>query len=353
MKKSFKKILCFMVLMLIPILSVRGESNDNFVTSGSVSKNQVNHSVFVANNTVNYQDDVKGIAFVAGNSVDVDSVVDYGFYAANDLKVNGTINNDLFVAGNTITIDQDTIIGRDAYVAGNIINFNSNMEGNLFIAGNSITLNNVTINGDVNLSGETVKIVGNVNILGTLKYNDNCNIENIDSLKASNKETYKSEDIKNNAKNIFSETLTSIAMVIVLGFVLVLLFKNLYNKVVNEINAKDIFMNILWGLVGLIVIPIMAIILLCTVVGVELGVVAILVYIIALLIAMVFASMCVGNLLLTKLFKAKDNAYLSITIGVIVLKLLELIPYVGGFIGLMAFLYGLGESFTLFKNREK
>src|SRR5574344_1222145 len=253
MKKFLKKILCFMVLLLIPIVCVKGESQDYFVNSGSVNKEEINHSVFVANESFNYSDTVKGIAFIAGNSVNVDSITEYGFYAGNVLNVTGTINNDLFVAGNSVSIDKDTVIGRDAYVVGNAINLNSNIEGNLFIAGNSITLNNVTINGDVNLAADSIKIVGNVNIIGTLKYNEDCKIENDSSLVTGNKESYQEEKFNNNEKNVFVDTLTSIAMLLVLGFVLNLAFSKVYNKVNKDNNVKSIIMDMLYGLLTLVV----------------------------------------------------------------------------------------------------
>ena len=72
-----------------------------------------------------------------------------------------------------------------------------------------------------------------------------------------------------------------------------------------------------------------------------------------LLLALLYGSVVLGNLILTKLFKTKDNSYLAITVGVILIKLLGLIPSVGGYVYLIAILYGMGKPIELFKNRVK
>ena len=107
------------------------------------------------------------------------------------------------------------------------------------------------------------------------------------------------------------------------------------------------------GLIALIIIPMVSIILLCTIIGIRLGFVLLLLYIIMLLIAILYASLICGNLILTKLFKSNDNSYLSIAIGVIVIKLVSIVPVIGSLVYFLVILYGMGKSIELFKNREK
>ena len=76
-------------------------------------------------------------------------------------------------------------------------------------------------------------------------------------------------------------------------------------------------------------------------------------YIIALMLATILASAVIGQNIYTKLFKQKDNIYISTIIGILVVKLVSLIPYIGGIVALLVFLYGLGMIWRLFLDRNK
>ena len=74
---------------------------------------------------------------------------------------------------------------------------------------------------------------------------------------------------------------------------------------------------------------------------------------ILLMLSMVVTSMVVGKRLLAKFFKITDNAYLSITVGVVVLKLISIIPVIGWLVYFVGFLYGLGKIFKLIIDNRK
>src|SRR5574344_582013 len=346
MRKNIGKMLSLLVILLVPFMTCYAATEDYFVSSSNNDGGEVNHSVFVANENVNYDKKVNGIGFIAGNNVTINGETEYGFYAGNNVIIKDTINKDLFVAGNTINVSKDATLGRDLYAAGNIITVSTNIEGNVFIAGDEITLDNVTINGDVNLTGSKLNIDGNVTILGTIKYNEDMAIGNQNNLNATNKETYKVD--KEEKQSIFSNTLYALAMVMILAFVINLLFPKLYKNTVKEIDGMSTLKNILFGLLWLIGLPIASIVIMCTVVGLELGLVVLMVYAFMLMISVILSSMVLGYIILTKLFKTTDNSYLAITIGLIIFKLVSLIPIVGGWIYFLAILYGMGKVWELF-----
>ena len=348
MKKRVLGLMSFLLLLVLPITMIKADSY--FSENGSST--EVNHSYFVAGDSVSSNDKVHGLNFVAGNTIEVKGESEYGFFAGNILNISGKVEKDLFAAGNFLTIDS-LELGRDAYLAGNTIVLNSNVNGNAFIAASKVKLHNISINGDLSLSTANLVIEGNVNITGTLKVNDDVVIENESNLKVGNKEVYEIENIDISVNNIFTELIVSIATLMVLAFVINALLPKLYIKVNEDITANNTFKNLLFGLIGLVLIPLVSIIVLCSVVGLSLGAIILLGYFIMLLIANVLASMVVGNLVLTKLFKKEDNSYLSITIGILVIKILSIIPAIGGLISFLAFIYGFGRSIDLLKTMPR
>ena len=100
-------------------------------------------------------------------------------------------------------------------------------------------------------------------------------------------------------------------------------------------------MSIAIGILTVIVLPIIAIIALLTGILTPLALIALCVFIIACYLSTLFASFIIGNLINTKLFK-NNSIYLSILIGLILIKLIGLIPVLGFIISILLFLYGLG-----------
>lgn len=120
MKKKLLAILVAFAALAIPVGSASALSSDYFGSTDSTEP--INHSIFVAEESVSNKENVNGIGFIAGKSVDLDGQYDYGFFAGSSVNITGTVKNDLFVAGGVITIDKNAVIGRDLYAAGDIIN---------------------------------------------------------------------------------------------------------------------------------------------------------------------------------------------------------------------------------------
>ena len=139
----------------------------------------------------------------------------------------------------------------------------------------------------------------------------------------------------------------------IIAFIINVIFPKVYEKANKDVSFGNIAKNILLGLVLLIMIPIISVLLLIIPVTTILSVIILLAYVIALLISMAIASMTIGNIVLTKLFKKDDNSYLSITIGTILIEVISIIPYCGGIVCFLLFLFGLGKIGELFKGMKK
>lgn len=352
MKKKIFSLIAMLAILIMPITFVHAD--EYFNTNDNVSDSSTyDHSHFEAGNIVKSESDVNGLSFVAGSSIDINGQKEYGFFAAESVNVNGVIEKDLFAAGNTININKESSIGRDLYLAGNSVSINSDIKGTAFIGASLVTLNNVTIDGDVNIAANTLQIDGKVTINGKLKINDNVVINNENNLNVTTKEKYASNSINIDFKTKASEVVISILTSLFTGIILVLLFPNIFRKIKYDLDAKDIGKKLLYGLLVLLVVPMICIVSLSIIVGLSVSVIGIMLYICALMIASSLASVVIGQNIYTKLFKQKDNLYISMMIGILVVKLVELIPVVGGLISFFVFLYGLGIICNLFLERNK
>ena len=350
-----KKVFMLLSILLVGILTI---SNVNAVTIAEAGESvkqegEYESTRFIAGNNVKNKATVNGLSFAAGNEVEIEGTDEYGFYAGNNIYVRGTIQKDLFIAGNNIVLEKDAVISRDVYIAGNTIEIETNIARDLRVAATSVDISGVTINGDVYLSSKDIRLDKDTVITGKLSYPENAEIKGLDEATVGKIKKMKSIDF-NFEKPFKVKAITfCISLVASIITLIVLLFmlpkaKEKLNKL--ELNASEIIKSLCIGLASLICIPIAAIIALFTGVLTPVAVITLIVYGISIYLSNLLLCYVVGNLITTKLFK-KENTYLAIVCGVVVVKLLELIPFVGLFISFIGLLYGLGLIFKFIKQR--
>ncbi len=312
------------------------------------SEEQSDHSLFLAGNRVESSDEVNGIGFLAGNLVEVDGIYSYGLFAGNSIKVSGEIKNDLFIAGNAIVIDEDAIVSRDLFAVGNTVNISANLYGNVFAGGNRLVLDNVTIDGDLNVDFDQIVIKGKSSIAGNFKYNENATITGLDELSFGSIETFVSRSEKTvSFFTRFINKLISLLGQLVLVAVFILIFGKHIDKALEEFKEKDIFKNALIGLGILFLVPTIAIFVAITIIGMPVAITFLLFWGVALILSVPIAGIVLGDRLARNVFKkAKMNLYVKALLGVTVVELLSLIPFVGALVSIMSVLFGLGFILT-------
>ena len=349
-----KKVFSLIAILAVVFMPFAVKADDNYFNAGdNISSNgEYNHSYFEAGNNIKSNAKVNGISFIAGNSINVKGKSEYAFVAGESLDIESVIEKDAFIAGNNIKISKDANILRDAYIGGNNIKISSNINGNLFVGGSVVELDNIVINGDIHVACNTLNITDKVTVMGTVYINEDAQINNKENLESSNIETYITED-KIEFKVKASDFIISILATIFTGIVLSVVIPKLFKKLDYEINPEDVCKKTLFGIATLLVIPMLAILSFAVVVGISVGVIALLLYVVSLMLSTIFTSAIVGHNLYVNLLKQKDNIYASIVIGVIVIKVLELVPVIGSLVSILVFFYGLGVISKLFLELRK
>jgi hypothetical protein len=243
---------------------------------------------------------------------------------------------------------------------GNDIKIKANINRNLRVAGNSIDLSGVTINGNAYILTDKIIFDDDTKILGKLVYDKETKVINIE--KATIEKTVVKE-YKNTNNNVISKpnffrttfynfiiSVTSSFIVLVVLFHILPSSKEKLNKL--ELKLNPIVKYIVIGLCVLIIIPFILLIMLLSGILRPLGFIILFIYIISIYLSNLLVYYLVGNVINTKLIK-NNNTYLSIIIGVIVVKLIKLIPAIGGLITMLSLFMGLGLIFNYVKPKTK
>ena len=348
MKKIFKIIIVF---LLIVGINVNAKGTNHFFADDNLKVNEdINATAFSAGNNVDISSNVNGLNFVAGNNLTLSSSQDYLFAAGNNIQLNEVTTKDAFIAGSLIKINNSNI--RDLYVAGETILINSNIEGNIYAGGEKVTING-TIEGNVNIAAEEIVIENETVIKGTLEYPEESRISRSKSANIGKIKTYKGEKVEvdyNPMTNVLEKVISFISL-LVTGLILLTINKKLFKKIEKEDkSAINMLKNTCLGFALLILIPLVSIVMLCTVLLIPLSIITLLIYGILIYLSMIASSYYIGNWI----FKDKiKNNYLLLTVSLLIVYLFTKVPVIGGFISFISVCLGISIYINQFIHNIK
>lgn len=326
--------------------------------------------------------------FAAGDIVEVFGTINGDAYVAGGtVTFEGTVNGDILAAGGTVTINGD--VSQDVRVAGGTVTINANIEGNVTVGGGTVeiaeeaviggslvagagTLNvrapigkgaklgsgNLyianSIGGDVDAGAETIRVAPNANVEGDFNYwseNDAqisesasisgttakhmTNIPSEEELQMMEKQTQKGLGQVFGAFKIIH-----ILSYLVFGLLLAKFFPIFTKKVTGEL-TKYPWSSLGWGFLALVSSPVIAVLLMVTVIGLPLGGILFMFWGLGLYAAKYFSMVFIGGKLFPK-FSKNFNLYQSFAAGLIYYTLISFIPVLNFFSGVAFLLFGLG-----------
>lgn len=318
-----------------------------------------NDDVFIINDTINIDGYTDGNVYLIGNTVNINSEEINGnvFIIANTVNINSYISMSSYIMANSINVKDSDLT--DAYFLADKVNIDEDV---------IIYRNAKILSSSINMDGQ---IYGKLTYTGNLNKGENSIIEDIEEI-----ETVDSSDIESSIKETtkiiksFFE-MWKICTAIIIIFVIVLLRKDNFsinkttedNKSIFYTNKQmnDVFIDIIKGLIYIVLCIIAFIILFVSLVGIPLGILLVLIYIIT-----VFVAEPVACIEIAQMFKLKSNskrklkvivALIAIAIYVVValLKSFEEIKIIGSLLSFGILLYGLGTmvNWIFFRNKKK
>ncbi len=241
-----------------------------------------------------------------------------------------------------VLVDRDDTAG-DVVVLDGDVTIRGTVDGDVIVVDGDITIRGA-VNGDVVAVSGQLTLGRRGNVEGDLVYGDETPIRAPGSQVGGDVERF---DIGRaslvGAIGLFVGFVVSMFL---LGLILILLAPRAAEAVARTGQRKPL-VSAGVGLLGIVLIPVIAIAAFFTIVGIPLGIVLLLLIVPLLAMSYVTTALVVGRQIL------KRSKFLAFPLGLVVLGLLTLIPIAGGLIAFLAIVFGLGALLvTLLHSRS-
>lgn len=266
---------------------------------------------------------------------------------ANDLLIKGLIARNINFFGTNFNILDQAEINWDILAITNNATINGKIKGNIDLFTNNSKING-QIDGNVkirNNKNSSIVIYPEAIIAGDLYYHENSNFTRHDQSQISGL-TYKLPNKTISNKNIFPWWQLFIYKIISAFFIALIIIK-LNKHYLSELSQKIFkkgWTKLFWGLLIIILSPMIILLLFLTIIGVPLAIIISSLYLIAFFVTKIIAAVFLGKEILkhSKL-KNKRNIYLQTILGLIILFSLTSLPFVGWLISIIFSSFALGS----------
>jgi hypothetical protein len=324
--------------------------NDRFVAGGSVRQTQpVDGDLFGVGGNVDLAASVQGDAVVCGGDVRVRETIKQDLYACGgNVRVEAAVGRSARVAGGNVEIADSGSIGGNLSVAGGTIEIRGPVAGNVQVAAGDVLIDG-PISGDVRIAAGSLELGPNARIAGKLIHRGvekirrdpaaqvGGGIERGPSVRVRGAERHRSG-------SGIGGWLWSLGLVALAGFIAGVFPVGSRN--IGERLRNDPGIGLLLGFIALVCIPIAAIILVVTIIGIPLALAVLLLYFVMLIVGYAAVGVMVGDAALARL-RSQDAARAGWRVGaamaaMLALALLTRIPFIGALVTFVALLAGLG-----------
>ncbi len=356
-----------------PGLRVRDFGGDHFVLGGSPRIEQpVGGDLFVAGGNVDVDAPVGGDAVVVGGNLRLAGAVGRNVYAAGGrVVVEAPAGHNLRLAGGQIELRPKATVAGNLSVFGGQISLRSAVKGSVQAGGGRVLID-APIDGDVLVGAGQLELGPNARIGGKLSYRSGNTLirdpaaqvagaveQMTPPLGASAPVPKRERHMERGGHASYALGGGSVVWALglmLLAAVLVAVLPATALRVAATWRSR-FGASLLWGLIVLVCWPVGALLLLITLVGAPLALVAILLYPVLLLLGYVSSGMAMGQWALQR-FKPDAAAQPGWRIGCAALGSLALaalgwVPLLGMLVALLAVLAGLGAMALQFQRGER
>ena len=357
MKKKILGIVMVLALFIIAPVSAKEINNFHTTAGDNVSfKDVVKGDSAIAGNLVDIIGNIDGIGFIAGNTVNVNGTLEYGFVAGNNVNINGNILKNVYAAGNNVIISSDAKIERDVFIAANEVVLSGQLNRDVSLGASKVTIkSDAKINGNVTIETNNLVVENGASITGTLKYNKDAKTNLSGTASIGKVVMYDGHEKDDSSSPVFDTVISILNMLVVFAVISALLPKVCDKTTLIYSDSKKYLKNFGIGLLILFCTPIIGLLLLISNVGTNLGLILLVLYVICIYLSFIASGFVLGDLIITKLFKFDINSLFVGCIGIVLLKLLMLIPGIGGLVSIIALAIGLATigSLVIVNDKEE
>jgi cytoskeletal protein CcmA (bactofilin family) len=329
------------------------EINDDLYLAGDtiIIDGTVNGSLYAAGKSITINGFIRDSVIVAGRNITFRGDVGSGVKAVGEtINVEGKINRDAILAGREIILDRNTLIGGDLLFGASKVFVEGPVEGSVFGGAGDLIIKS-RIMGKIKVGVDTLTLSGNARIEGDLTYVS----ENKADIKPGTEVVGNIEHImpeyKKKIKTIFPVIILGgvvgkiigFFMALVVGLVAVLIATRQVNSAAGII-AKKPGHSAGWGAVVFFGAPVGITIAMVSIIGIPLGMIAMLLYLVSIYISEIIVGLLIGKLILRRAKKTDERTFLfgAFVLGLFIIRVLRFIPVFGWIIRFIVCLFGLG-----------
>ena len=381
MKKRFVFSFWLALLLTFPVIAQRRESGENiritqavhediYVFSGTINiEAPVYGDIWCAGGTVTIGDTVSGDIVIAGGNVFLrGTVLDDVRAAGGTLTISGNISGDLLVAGGTITVDPDVVIGGSVAVSGGTVTYGGTTRGNFKSASSTLAMNgtvekefqfnggdlrlNGAVAGAAVLAGKNIEIGEKAALSGPVRYwTEHGEISFGNALQNGATATFDSSlrthFERPDAKFLGFASVMAVLWYLIAAFTVIWLTQWFFSRSFRTAAgtaATDPMRSMGYGFLYFAAVPVAIVILFVTVVGIPVGVIALLFYILLLALANIITALVGAHWIdQRKTYNWRPIQLVFAALGLlIVLHVLGSIPFLGWIIKIAAVFIAFG-----------
>jgi cytoskeletal protein CcmA (bactofilin family) len=330
------------------VIMKHGEIDDDlYLAGGQVDLYAtVNGDVVVAGGELNLEGDVNADAMAAGGVVTLLSVVaDDARLAGGHVRIKGKIGDDLVAAGGRIHLSPVARVGGRAWLSGGEIRVDGHIVDELRAAAGRIIITG-KVDGNVELRAEHITITESAEINGNLHYKSPREADIAAGVRIDGEVVHTPVDVDFKpviAQLVFAGLVVLISFILT-AVVLYLLFPEFSQRVSQSLQGQ-IWLSLGIGLAVFAAVPVLAVILLSTFVGLWLGLLLLVIYVVVLLTGYICAALFIANAGLKKMGKtevSRATGASALALTLFGLALISLVPLLGGLISWLVLLAGIG-----------
>ena len=269
------------------------------------------------------------------------------------ILINNVVGKNITLIARHLILAQGGAVEGSMYYIGQNMELKGNIQGEIGGASDTAVIDG-EIGGGVRLTTELLTLGKNAIIDGDLHYDAPQTVTIQDGAVVNGGVFYTFHEVQRH-KGVFKSLLTFWKIVFFFGALAVgLVLIWLYGYVLHDVNEeliKNPYKCLLYGFLLCAALPVAAVVLVLSIIGVPLGILFMLMWGIGMYIAWIFSGIAVGEYLgrvvasrTQKDAKSskKQSAIMSLVAGMALIHILSALPYVGLVVSFLAVIWGMG-----------
>lgn len=320
----------------------------------------INGDLWAFGRAVVINGNVKGSVLAAAETIHITGHLNHTIRAiCRAFDMSGQTDADVMVLAEELNLAGSSGIGGDLLFGSSKTNIDGSIGSDILGGAGDIRISDV-VYGNVKLRARHLTLSPSANIQGDLLYSSEGKADIQSGAKVAGTITYKVPVVKVKERHpqVFPflrimQKVMGFIMALITGLVIILIAPKRLSSVSDAIGNNP-WPSFGWGAVILFATPLATLTVFFTILGVPVAMIALAFYLIAIYLSQIPVGLFLGRWIIRRFFEVENKAIMmgALALGLSILVLLRLIPFLGFFVGLAVILLGIGAMIVSEKNRR-